>query len=339
MQAHRHPQEKFRRVSRARPCPICGRSDWCGYNSYLASCMRVAEGSFKSIQLSNGQIAYLHWLTQPDHAAENTQSRETNQATEQKTDLASVETRDRVYKDFLSLLGLYPQHRQVLLRRGLSESEIQVAGYKSTPQQAPWQICQRLIERGHNLKGIPGFYQKTGPRGVRYWTFDGRSGYFIPIRDQHGRIQALQRRMDDTTAGKYRLFSGHTDHGGCSCGTPAHIARPSRLQDHRIWITEGPLKADIAAGHLGAVVIGALSAQSWQPVLTAVMQLNAKEIVLAYDQDWKTNLRVYQAMATLRKELKKAGLAVNMANWDRQHKGIDDALVAGVAIRVTATRV
>jgi hypothetical protein len=34
---------------------------------------------------------------------------------------APLEKRDQVYRDFLSLLSLYPRHRQDLLRRGLGE--------------------------------------------------------------------------------------------------------------------------------------------------------------------------------------------------------------------------
>ncbi len=53
--------EKMRRVTRDRPCPICGRSDWClvAADGSAAICPRVKEGAFKKC----GDAGYLHILT------------------------------------------------------------------------------------------------------------------------------------------------------------------------------------------------------------------------------------------------------------------------------------
>lgn len=161
-----------------------------------------------------------------------------------------------------------------------------------------------------------------------YWTFNRQPGYYIPVLDSNGRIQALQRRMDDPEkGGKYKLFSGYTSRGGCSCGTPAHIARPDKTKDIRIWITEGPLKADIAAKYLSAVVIAAISSAAWKPVVDEVLNLGATEAVIAYDMDSVTNTYVAQAEEALKKELLGKGLKVVRARW-KKGKGIDDALVS-----------
>ena len=324
------PEERFVKATPSHPCPICGRSDWCGFNSYLASCMRVREGAFKEVTLANGQVAYLHRL----------ESGRGNLAAYQfsgpvlAAQTAPVERRDREYRDFLSLLSLYPRHRQDLLRRGLGEREIRMEGYQSVPEiEASWIICRRLSDLGHDLAGIPGFYKAAGPHGGTYWTFDRRPGYFIPLRDEKGRIQALQRRMDDCRGGKYRLFSGRKNQGGCSCGTPAHVAMPAEINDRRVWITEGPLKSAVASLYLGAVVVGALSAGSWRPVIPVVQSLRASEVILAYDWDLETNLEVGRAFDSLRAELTEIGLTVNRAVW-KGTKGIDDALEAGTEVRV-----
>ncbi|RKO65740.1 toprim domain-containing protein [Desulfofundulus salinus] len=331
MQAeHRYPEEKFVRVNPSHPCPICGRGDWCGYNSFIASCMRVSEGAFKEVILSNGQVAYLHWLEPGMVNLPALMEEDTITAAQ----TAPVEVRDRVYRDFLKLLYLHPRHRKDLLRRGLTEWEIRRNGYRSVPgTEAPWSVCRRLIRMGHDLAGIPGFYKARGPHGGTYWTFDRQPGYFIPVRDEKGRIQALQRRMDDARGGKYKLFSGHKSRGGCSCGTPAHVARPAKTEDRRIWITEGPLKADIAGEYLGAVVVGALSAATWRPVIPVILALGAKEAVIAYDRDLETNPEVGRAYEALKAELKKHGLVVGRAVWNGK-KGIDDALAAGMEVRV-----
>ncbi|WP_242868796.1 DUF3854 domain-containing protein [Desulfotomaculum copahuensis] len=246
---------------------------------------------------------------------------------------APLEARNRVYREFLDLLYLRPRHRENLLQRGLTEEEIRKNGYRSIPEaEAPWSICRRLIDIGHDLAGIPGFYKGRGRRGGSFWTFDRQLGYFIPVRDEKGRIQALQRRMDDPQGGKYRLFSGHQNRGGCSCGTPAHVARPAEIKDRRVWITEGPLKADIASKYLGAVVVGALSACTWRPAIPALTALGAREVVIALDRDVETNSEVARAYLTLKVELKKHGLAVSRAVWE-ERKGIDDALAAGMEVR------
>ena len=47
--------------------------------------------------------------------------------------LAPLEERDRVYRALLSRLTLAPDHRENLLRRGLTDEAIERLGYKSTP--------------------------------------------------------------------------------------------------------------------------------------------------------------------------------------------------------------
>ncbi|CEP67135.1 Domain of unknown function DUF3854 [Moorella glycerini] len=325
--------EGFRKASRREPCPICGHPDWCGFNSYLCSCMRVSEGAFKHIILSNGQVAHLHRLETGMVAP----GKQWEEFIIPEVEPAPVEVRDRVYRHFLRLLELYPRHKEELLRRGLREEEIKRNGYKSIPDHVnPWILCKKLIRSGLDLAGIPGFYRAKS-NGGSYWTFNSSPGYFIPIRDAQGRIQALQRRMDDIRNGKYMLFSGHSDQGGCSCGTPAHVARPLEVKDGRVWITEGQLKADIAAAYLGAVVIGAQGATSWKPVVPEVLELGATEVVIAYDRDQETNKEVARGKRMLVAELKKLGITVREAIWrarSKEEKGIDDALVAGLEIRI-----
>ncbi|WP_231114088.1 toprim domain-containing protein [Neomoorella thermoacetica] len=296
--------------------------------------MRVSEGAIKHITLSNGQVAHLHRL-QPGRVIPG-QNRE--DIFSREAPLASIDTRDRVYRNFLRLLDLYPRHRQDLLRRGLSEFEIKRNGYKSVPDHVPpWTICRKLSRSGLDLTGIPGFYRARSRYGGSYWTFNSSPAYFIPVLDAKGHIQALQRRMDDIKNGKYMLFSGHSDRGGCSCGTPAHVARPIEVKDSRIWITEGQLKADIAAVYLGAVVIGAQGAASWKPVVPEVLELGAAEVVIAYDRDQEINEAVARGKIALKKELKKLGILTREAVWQarsKKEKGIDDALVTGLEVKV-----
>lgn len=331
---HRHSEEKFKRAGlHGNPlCPICGKN-WCGYNSFLCSCMRVPEGSFKTvIQPKTGEPAYLHWLKP---GTVNYSKTEVDMQTEET---APLEKRDRVYREFLTLLSLYPEHKEDLLRRGLTERDIKKNDYKSVPRVIKtWEICKKLKDKGYDLAGIPGFYKAKGKYGGSFWTFNWKPGYFIPMLDTKGRIQALQRRVEKPGKGepKYMLMSSSGKKGGSNSGTPAHVARPDEINDRRVWITEGPLKADIAAVHLGAVVIGQMSAGAWKQALEVLAGLNAEEeeVVIAYDMDFKTNIDVSGPLELLKAELKKMDLVVYQAMWNGA-KGVDDTLVEGKEITI-----
>lgn len=330
---HHYPEEKFKRAGLHGnpPCPICG-GDWCGYNSFLCSCMRVEEGSFKIvIQPKTGKPAYQHWLK--PGTVNYIRTEEMNMPVE-KT--ASVEKRDRVYREFLSLLSLSKEHKEDLLRRGLSEGDIKKNGYKSiTKAIKPWDICKTLQDRGFSLSGIPGFYKAEGKHGGSYWTFSWKPGYLIPVLNRQGRVQALQKRVENSKNDepKYMLVSSTGKKSGSNSGTPAHVVIPTEITDTRVWITEGPLKADIAAKYLGAVVIGLMSAGTWVPALELIDGMDSKEFVLAYDMDFKTNKEVGEPLKLLRAKLEERGFIVKQAAWDNA-KGIDDALVSGKEITI-----
>ncbi len=252
---------------------------------------------------------------------------------------APVEVRDRVYRDFLDLLTLSPRHRQeLMLKRGLSEETIRKLHFRSTPGVKPWSICKRLTDLGHFLEGIPGFYRAENRRGGYYWTFSMKPGFIIPIFDADGRIQALQSRLDvPDSRGKYRLFSSSAKRNGSSSGTPIHVAKPSRLIDRRVWITEGPLKATIASQYLGAVVLGLIGATTWKPVLEVIERYRKAEIVIAFDMDQTQNVWIARAVKELINELISCGCNIKKAIW-KGHKGIDDALLAGEKICVKGVR-
>lgn len=61
-QAPRAPAN-WRRVSRSAPCPICGRSSWCGVTTdgSAAICMRIADGAAHQVDLGHG-VGHIHQL-------------------------------------------------------------------------------------------------------------------------------------------------------------------------------------------------------------------------------------------------------------------------------------
>lgn len=323
-------QERFTRATRRMPCPICGKTKHCSFNSSIAICMKIDQGSIKTIHYSDGREGYLHKLqpnqVQPDHLSPII---EPSSAT-----LANIQHRDRVYRRFLSFLSLNARHKSDLLRRGFTEEIIGRNGYKSIPvSEHPWDICRKLKDCGLHLTGVPGFYKARNRHGGEYWTFSNKPGYFIPIKDVQGRIQALQRRMDDGGDGKYQLFSSNNG----TSGTPAHVARPQeKPQASRIWVTESPLKADYLAMK-GCLAVASVSATCWKAIIPMLAELQGElglsdvDVIEAFDMDKETNKDVKAAVFRLRNELSKRGYRVFRAVWEKEN-GIDDAIQKGCKV-------
>ena len=96
-------------------------------------------------------------------------------------ELANIETRDMVYRDFLNMLNLEGHHKSYLQRIGFLNSTIDAQMYRSIPKK---KIKRRLIanslKRKYDLAGIPGFFQEED----WCWTFSAPRGFFIPLFDE-----------------------------------------------------------------------------------------------------------------------------------------------------------
>lgn len=107
--------------------------------------------------------------------------------------LADIEIRDRIYRDFLSMLKLDSQHKTYLKNMGLLESTIEDNLYRSVPKNY---IKRRLIgnslSKKYNLAGLPGFYQEEDFK----WIFNRYNGFFVPVFDNNNYIQGLSIHLD-----------------------------------------------------------------------------------------------------------------------------------------------
>ena len=107
--------------------------------------------------------------------------------------LADVKIRDKVYRAFLKRLELERAHRDYLREMGLLDSTIRDNMYRSIPKNNIKRrlICKSLL-REYNLCGIPGFYQEEDFK----WSFSRMNGFFVPVFDENGLIQALSIHLD-----------------------------------------------------------------------------------------------------------------------------------------------
>lgn len=231
---------------------------------------------------------------------------------------------DVAYTKYLKLLSLSRKHQQSLLARGMSEAEIINKGYRSAPMVSPPDLP--------DMAGVPGFYKS------HIWRAVSVKGILIPVRDKAGRIIGLQVRLDESntekSGGKYRWFSSAGYSAGSSPCARIHVAHPisGTPRSGLIWITEGPIKADISATRLGVTVFGVPGVSTWRGALN-LLDNSIDRVVVAYDQDMYENDAVKHNARALCDALLATGRTVAVAMW-RGANGLDDALVNGIEPKV-----
>ena len=119
-------------------------------------------------------------------------------------------------------LTLSSAHRDSLLARGLTREVIERNGYASAPTRArAAEIVRSLSPLG--LEGVPGFYLEGGT-----WRMAITSpGFYVPVRDEHGRVSGLQLRRDSGSP-KYLWLSSSGRGCGTSSGAPPSLLRRRR---------------------------------------------------------------------------------------------------------------
>jgi hypothetical protein len=249
-------------------------------------------------------------------------------ATSPTTERASVERCADVYLALIrEHLVLSSEHRANLRERELPSGIVMANGYVSAPPQLFATNVARALHERFNLEGVPGFYKSAG-----YWRIvDVGSGIFVPIRSSDGLIQGFQIRRDEGEP-RYKWFSSTDRDGGASSRSPVHFANWLLLPDaSEVTITEGALKADIAAHFLNAPVIAAAGVscfgENFAPNLREQFP-KLKTCVVAFDSDFRTKPQVKASLDKLIRQLSAVGLRVRVRTWRAElGKGIDDYLL------------
>lgn len=237
------------------------------------------------------------------------------------------------------VLSLSLEHRAQLLARGLGAADIERLRYVSVPVSVPERrraadmLAPYLDAFGG---GVPGFYRERGRWRMVYRP----PGIFIPVRDEQGSIQALSQRVDEPRdGGKYIWFSSADRDGGASSGAPPHFARRTLMATAtEVTITEGSLKADVAAYLSDSPVVGVAGTHAIRGVaarLKAGFPL-LRHVRVAYDRDMIEKPQVLEATLKLSEQLEAEGFAVKVRTWPGPEKGIDDYLLAQLSSREVA---
>ena len=332
------PSISQRRVNRGNPCPVCQKTSECYYTSdgLAVVCTRVE--SDHPIRDEIKGTAYLHRL---DGAAPRPRPALAmvpgGQAA--RRDPAHL---DRVYRALLRVLTLSPADREALRARNMTDAEIDAGLYRSGPVRDRGTLARRLCEDlgDDALRGVPGIYIDAGRYGD-YWSLRAASGLLVPVSDEQGRIVGMQvRRSGDGPGPRYVWLSSKDMRGGASPGAPLGWFGAAGGAG-QLWVTEGPVKAAIAASRLGARVVAVPGVGAWRSagLVERVRAGGYTEVVIAYDADAAANVQVAREAHGLCEAMVTAGVRVSFAVWDPvAGKGIDDLLVAGGQPEIVSPR-
>ncbi|MEK6278994.1 MAG: hypothetical protein AABN95_01435 [Acidobacteriota bacterium] len=277
-------------------------------------------------------------------------------------EIAPIEIRNAVYEELIRrspAVKYYPQlidGPHGLLSRGLGEQEIQNYGALPRTQKERASLARTLnrfirvrfpeyaARRTHAATiGVPGLWQDENGN-VQLWNPRDYNMplLVIPYRDDQGRIQACQLRLqrNDLRTGekKYRWLACPFPFRGASSGTPIHFTfKPADLASGRtVIITEGALKAEVLVSLKPKARVIATSGVSCSHAETieAARPYNA---LIAFDADYKSNPAVARQLARLiaAREQDTAAHSLKtttrILTWQR-YKGIDDAVLADVSL-------
>jgi hypothetical protein len=154
------------------------------------------------------------------------------------------------------------------------------------------------------------------------------------VRDIQGRIEGFQVRraeVRDEDDARYIWLSTSKKEEGATSGAPIHFRNVEEARRSGVAIiTEGALKADVAAHLLGDrhAFIALAGVSNFGDDFGQRLRLHIPElgrVIIAYDADAPRIREVRDGLARLEKTLRDAGLEVSALRWEEKHgKGIDD---------------
>lgn len=223
----------FQNVSKAEPCAICGKPDWCSVflpdtvaypGQKLCVCRRISDPEISSP--INGKTYYFikefkdssalysdvikdkNLSYSPNHFVHISNAGAGFPHTEPNYGIPPLKNSelDPIYRSFMQQLKLSKQHQRKLLSDGWNKDMILSGKIKSL----------QLIKRYDESKGFPTdreerlkicnellkeHHSLKGVPGfyqddLGRWTFSGKSGMLFPLTDRNGYLYRLRLRLD-----------------------------------------------------------------------------------------------------------------------------------------------
>lgn len=267
-----------------------------------------------------------------------------------ETPIADIEIRSKVYRAFLSHLSLSKKHHTDLMKRGLSEKEIETIGYKSYSLKSAIYAMNELVKAGVDFTGIPGFYKQDG----NWRVVKMKEGILIPYLDFQRRISDCQIRKDDELIKKDSekkepkclWFSSADKNCGVAAPAAYHLSVDwvfgqgglSFRHKGSLYLTEGGMKGDIShiiSGHPFISVPGVNALIELEKLFKSgkLQDMGIHTIYIAYDMDYLVNKHVANAYRRLCEMLDDYKFSHSQSTWNTENningkplKGIDDYL-------------
>ncbi len=244
-----------------------------------------------------------------------------------------VDSINKAYAILLDTLDLSAKHYQHLIQeRKLTTAQIYGKGYRTLPDNSRIKIATKVAEKA-SLYKTPGFYMFKGKK----WCLAGPEGLLIPVRNFEGKIWGMQIRPDRPKSGAKYCWLSSADRpdkkrpDGTGANSVYHVAKAGNSST-KVWITEGPLKGDIASHIIEETFVCVPGVNAWRKsdMVKDLVNYGVKEVIIAYDADVFSNLYVSKAADKLFKALREVGIRTLFAVWSiNKGKGIDDMLQNG----------
>lgn len=347
---------RYQRVSRKRPCLICGKPDWCSRaaNDSISFCARVTAGADRLSRKERWGVFYHDRLLLDNPFWKNNEPRQIYKKQIEEIQPAPLEIRDFIYA---SLLRLSPASKYECLttgRKGLRERGLEnFSDYGALPCSAFERKDLAFQLRLLLNQNFP-FFVRENPRGLAhipgFWTNDSgeaclwsekdfdRPLLLIPYRNPWGKIQSCQIRFSGSSDGgqKRYLWLSLPSMQSAGSGAPIHYANwrnfGADCSDRPVLITEGALKADVVAKFRPHFLTVANSGVGCAHDLIARIT-RGKKVCLAFDNDYHENPAVIRQLAKLILLISEfddpefINKHTVILIWERRYKGIDDALI------------
>jgi len=305
-------------------CPICGEADSdCRYSTdgelilchshidfdpqhpdwhYLGVSSNGVWGKF--VPRKSEAFDRTVWLEKKAERERDRLEREREHAKNALT----IPERDKALRKLSQSLGLSRRHRQALLDRGLTDSQIESGLFFSIYPNDP-------VPPGipPNLPGVIGGKIAAGGVGIACLAFDSE-----------GQAIGYQIRLENVTDSKYRWAKGLASSHLASGELPiSHIINDK--ESDRVWLSEGILKPFVAAHKHGLNAIGAAGGHfSGSPNQVRDAIEVYREVILSPDAGDINNPQVMLRWSREIKFLETLGKPISIAWWGQKTKDDDD---------------
>ena len=347
---------RYQRVSRKRPCLICGKPDWCSRtaNDSISFCARVTAGADRLSRKERWGVFY-HDRTLLDNPFWKTnEPRQFYKKQIEEIQPAPLEIRDFIYASLLRLSPASKYECLTLGQKGLRERGLEgFSDYGAIPCSASDRRDLAAQVRLLLNQNFPAFVREN-PRGLAhvpgFWINDSgdaclwsekdfnRPMLLIPYRNPWGKIQSCQIRFSGliNRAQKRYLWLSLSSMQSAGSGTPIHYANwrdfGADCLDRPVLVTEGALKADVVAKFCPQFLTIANSGVGCAHDLIARIT-RGKKVCLAFDNDYHENPAVIRHLAKLIllisefEDSKSINKNIVILIWEQRFKGVDDALL------------